>query len=220
MIARIAAILIAASLSACGGDTPSAPTPPPVADTPPTPPPPAPGRVQGVVLDFQSAKPIHGVVVGFASDFFIEPIGMTETAVTEANGRYSLPEPPALANGRRYVFVVNNQRVGSGYPRAANVRGGDVAVDQGKCIARYGLVLDSRTYAPIVGATARNLSDQARAITDQNGWYHIDWGCGVGQLGFNTTWHVMSHPDYNSSNFASGRGIGGNLREDVLLTPR
>ena len=142
---------------------------------------------------------------------------MTETSVTDASGRYSLLEP--AARSQRYLFVVNNESVGSGYPRATNYRA-DVAVDRGKCIARYGMVLDSRTYAPIVGATARNLSNQVRATTDKDGWYHIDWGCGVGYSGFNTTWHVMSHPDYNSSNFASGRGIEGAYREDVLLTPR
>ena len=219
MLFRLAAILLSASVCACGSDhrpaaaTPTTPTP--IAE----PPPPPPSRVQGVVLDFQTAKPIPGAVVGFATDFFLAPIGMTETAVTDANGRYSLSEPPPRANNQRYIFVVDSQQVGWGYPRATNYRA-DVAVDKGKCIARYGMVLDSKTFAPIVGATARNLSNQVRATTDKDGWYHIDWGCGVGSLGFNTTWHIMSHPDYNSSNFASGRGISGNLREDVLLVPK
>mgnify|MGYP003580167712 FL=1 len=227
MSARVVALLMTVLvLSACGENRqPVAPTPTAEAPTipvspPPTPPPP--GRVQGIVLDFQSAKPIAGAVVGFATDFFINPTGMTETSVTDANGRYSLTEPPTrFRNGLplRYVFVVDNQAVGNGYPRAANY-GADVAVDKGKCVARYGMVLDSKTFAPIVGATARNLSNQVRATTDKDGWYHIDWGCGVGYVGFNTTWHIMSHPDYTSSNFASGRGIVGNYREDVLLTPR
>lgn len=219
MIARLAVLMIVVSLSACTGDTPSAPTPPVTGTPPTTPTPPAAARVEGVVLDFQSATPIAGAVVGFATDFFLEPRGMTETAVTDANGRYSLPEPPPLGGGRRYVFVVNNQEVGRGFPRAT-ARGGDVAVDKGKCIARYGLVLDSVTYAPIAGATARSLSNELRATTDQNGWYHIDWGCGTGSAGFGTQWSVMSHPDYNPSNFAGGRGISGNYREDVLLTRR
>ena len=221
----IAAIISAASLSACGDQravtaTPSpiaetaAPTPIPVVERPPT----IPARVQGVVLDFQTAKPIPGAVVGFATAFGSAPIGMAETAVADASGRYSLTEP--LGPGR-YVFVVNNQSVGSGYPRAMNNRAGDVAVDRGNCIARYGMVLDSRTYRPIAGATARSLSSNlVRATTDKDGWYHMDWGCGVGHLGFNTRWDTMTHPDYNSAQFAGGRGIGGNFREDVLLTPR
>jgi hypothetical protein len=158
-------------------------------------------------------------VVGFATDFGLRPIGMTETSVTDADGRYSLPEPPTRSNGLRYQFVVNNEWVGSGYPRATNYRA-DVAVDRGSCIARYGMVLDSRTYAPIVGAVARNLSNRVEATTGPDGWYHIDWGCGVGQVGFNTTWRTMSHPDYISRDFLFGRGVSGNFREDVLLTPK
>jgi hypothetical protein len=213
--------MLLASLCACSNDHRSVPatptTPTPIAETPPV----APARVQGLVLDFQTARPIAGAVVAFATaDFSIEEaVGMTETAVSDANGRYSLPEPPPLANGQPYRFIVDNRQVGRGYPRATNYRA-DLAVDRGQCIARYGMVLDSRTFAPIVGATARNLSTQVRAVTDSQGWYHIDWGCGVGSIGFNTTWHVMSHPDYNPSNFASGRGISGNLREDVLLVPK
>jgi hypothetical protein len=82
------------------------------------------------------------------------------------------------------------------------------------------MVLDRTTYLPIVGATARSLSNTIRATTDRHGWYHIDWGCGITQVGYNTTWHVMSHPDYLPADFAGGRGIYGVFREDVMLTPR
>jgi hypothetical protein len=207
------------TLCACGENRqPLAPTPTTEAPTTPISSP-APGRVEGIVLDFQTAKPITGAVVGFATDFANTPTGMTETSVTDANGRYSLTEPPMRTSDRPYIFVVNNQSVGRGYPRSSNYRA-DVAVDKGLCVARYGMVLDSKTHLPIAGATARNLSNVVRATTGQDGWYHIDWGCGVGYVGFNTTWHIMSHPDYNSSNFASGRGISGNYREDVLLVPK
>jgi len=144
---------------------------------------------------------------------------MTETSVSDANGRYSLSEPPLRASGQPYEFFVDNQYVGRGYPRSVHYRA-DLAVDKGQCIARYGMVLDSKTFAPIAGATARNLSNQLRATSGEDGWYHIDWGCGVTSIGFNTTWHIMSHPDYNPANFASGRGISGNQREDVLLVPK
>jgi hypothetical protein len=219
-----AAVLIAASSCVCSDDgrpvvaSPTTPTAtadvPPIASSPP-----APGRVKGTVLDFQTARPIRGAVVGFATDLYKGASSVTETSVTDANGRYSLPEPPSRGRTQPYGFIVDGQSVGSGYPRAMNYRG-DVAVDKGKCVARYGMVLDSQTYAPIVGATARNLSDHIRATTDKDGWYHIDWGCGVGYVGFNTTWHIMSHPNYTSSNFASGRGISGNYREDVMLVAR
>ena len=216
---RVIAILVAVGLCACSNENRSAAiptTPTPTAGTPPAalPTPAArPARVQGIVLDFQSAKPIAGVIVGFSAS--LGSAGIAETAVSDANGRYSLLEPPF----GRYSFVVDNQMVGSGYPRSTTYRA-DIAVDKGFCVARYGMVLDSKTYLPIAGATARNLSDVVRATTGADGWYHIDWGCGGGSVGFNTTWHMMSRPNYNSNTFASGRGISGVFREDVLLTPR
>jgi len=211
MAMRFAAVIIAASLCACSNDHRS------VGATPTTPTSPAPpGRVQGVVLDFQTAKPIPGAVVGFSKSPVVGFSEVIESTVTDADGRYSLPEPPARGVNEPYGFVVDNQYLGRGYPRSRNYRG-DVAVDRGKCVARYGMVLDSRTYAPIVGATALDLGNQVRATTDKDGWYRIDWGCGVGYVGFNTTWHIMSHPNYNSRNFAGGRGIIGTFREDVML---
>lgn len=211
--------MLLASVCGCGKDRPlaeSPTTPTPIAVTPP-----APARVQGVVLDFQTARPIAGAVVGFAMSLGVNnaPVGMNETAVSDANGRYSLSEPPARASNQPYYFIVDDHFAGSGFPRATHYRA-DVAVDRGQCIARYGMVLDSQTREPIVGATARNLSNVLKATTDKDGWYHIDFGCGVTSLGFNTTWHIMSHPDYKDANFLSGRGISGNFREDVLLTPK
>jgi hypothetical protein len=228
MRARFAAIFMTALMwSACGGDRqpaaagPTAPTPPSVTTPGPSSPTPPPSIVSGIVLDFQTAKPIPGAVVAFAIDAGPGggPLGATETAVADANGRYSLTEPPARANGAGYRFFVNDKHVGTGYPRSTNYRA-DLAVDKGLCVTRYGMVLDSTTYLPIAGATALNLSNRVMATTGQDGWYQIDWGCGVGYVGFNTTWHIMSHPNYTSKNFATGRGIIGLYREDVILTPR
>src|SRR5688500_8958843 len=147
----IGLVTVVLSLAACGRDrepgatTPTSPTPAPI--------------VSGIVLDFQTSQPIPGAVVGFATGigFPGPPAGMTETAVTDTNGRYSLTEPPSRGDPPAgYYFVVNNQIIGRGYPRSTNYRA-DVAVDRGKCVSRYGMVLDSRTYAPIVGASALDL---------------------------------------------------------------
>jgi hypothetical protein len=192
----------------------------PVAATPTSPTPPL--IVRGSVLDFQTSQPIPGAVVGFATDigFPGAPIGITETAVTDTNGRYSLPEPPLRGDPPAgYYLVVNNQIVGRGYPRSTNYRA-DLAIDRGKCVTRYGMVLDRRTFAPIAGASILNLGNRVLATSDRDGWYQVDFGCGVGWVGFNTTWLIMSHPNYNSSNFAGGRGIVGLFREDVVLSAR
>lgn len=177
------------------------------------------------MVDFQTSKPIAGAVVGFATDIGYSPpdlskygpIGMTQTAVTDANGSYSLPEPPRRSSA--YHFIVNNESVGLGYPRGDNRRAGDLAVHTGPCVTRYGLVIDSTTSQPVVGASVVSLSNRVLATTDKDGWYQYDWGC-VGPIGFNTTWLIMTHPSYNSRNFAGGRGYSLVRREDVILTPR
>ena len=158
MRARLAIVgLTVFALFACGKDrqpAPTTPTPTAAASTTSSTTTSIPPPVRGTVVDFQTAKPIVGAVVGFATDFFVAPVGMTQTAVTDANGRYSLPEPP-LRSGvfGYYILVVNNQYVGRGYPRGVNVRSGDVAVHIGPCVTRYGMMLDSQTYLPIVGAS-------------------------------------------------------------------
>jgi hypothetical protein len=87
-------------------------------------------------------------------------------------------------------------------------------------VTRYGMVLDKATYLPIVGAEILNLSNRVIATTDKDGWYQFDFGCGVGYIGFNTTWVIATHPDYTPQNFSGGRGWLGVNRDDVMLTRR
>lgn len=208
MSARLAAIvLIVLALPACGGDrqpvaTPTTPTvPPPVTTIPPTSPP-----VQGTVVDFQTTRPIAGATVSFSSG----------TTVTDSNGRYSLP---SSSMNSADTFMVNNVFAGRGFPRGTNNRAGDLAVHEGPCVTRYGMVVDGGTFLPVVGATILDLSNRVIATTDRNGWYQVDKGCS-GPVGFNTTWLIATHPDYNQAQFASGRGFSGLFREDVKLTRR
>ena len=224
---HLAVVVAAIGLCSCGADRqPAAATvtsPTPIASPPPPSVPVAklPAMVQGVVLDFQTGQPIPGVVVAFTTGR--TPGIDTETSLTDVSGRYSLSEPALLATGRpaRYSFFVNGSEVGVGYPRSTSYRA-DVAVDRGRCVARFGMVMDSQTLLPVVGATARSLSNVVRATTDTRGWYHIDWGCGGpapgGIIISQTSWQIMSHPDYNDAQFAFARGISGVFREDVLLT--
>jgi hypothetical protein len=170
--------------------------------------------VQGRVVDFQTARPIAGAVVYFSEfgpDANVKPVN--QTAVTDANGQYSLPQPPP---GRRYYIIVNNQSAGNAYLNGAVNRAGDAAVHDGRCVTRYGLVLDRTTNLPIVGAQIMNLSNVVIATTDRDGWYQFDFGC-LGPYGFNTTWVVATHPDYTSQTFSGGRGWSGVFRDDVTL---
>lgn len=219
---RLVAIVITLlAFSACG-ERPSTVTTPttPTAPAPPTtsiPPP-----VRGTVVDFQTARPISGAVVAFVTSLGVgnDPIGISQTAVTDANGQYSLPEPPVRTPPfDSYYLLVNNTFVGRGYLHGANQRAGDVAVHNGPCVTRYGMVLDRTTYLPIVDAQILSLSNRVLATTDRDGWYQYDFGCS-GAVGFNTTWLIATRPDYTPANFSGGRGFAGVVRDDVLLTHR
>ncbi len=197
-IVRGAAVLIAVvTLHACGDDgVPTAPTPP---------------LVQGTVLDFQTQTPISGAIVRVGSD----PVADGAGTVTDANGRYSLPQPQYT--GMFYYFAVNNSFAGRGYPAGTNYRG-DLLVDTGTCVSRYGVVMDARTLRPIAGASVALFFGSTHTTTSSDGWYRIDWGCpSSGTIGSNTIFLVASHPSYTSQQQILGRGIEGVQRLDFLL---
>lgn len=182
--------------------TPSAPVVPPSVPV-----------VRGTVVDFQTQTPISGGIVRVSTG----PLStVAAEAVTDANGRYSFAQPQHT--GMSYSFSVNNSPAGRGYPAGPNYRG-DLLVDAGTCISRYGVVLDARTLRPIAGASVGS----AGAVTSIDGWYRIDWGCpSSGSVGFNTTFLRATHPNYISPELGQilGRGIQKVQRLDFLLEPR
>jgi hypothetical protein len=201
-IPGVAAVLIAVvTLHGCGEDSgPTAPT----SGSP---------VVRGTVLDFQTQTPLPGVVVRVGAD----PRAGGAEAVTDASGRYSLPQPQYT--GLFYYFAINDSPAGRGFPAGGNYRG-DLLVDTGKCVARYGVVMDARTLRPIAGASV-GFSADTLATTSRDGWYRIDWGCpSSGTIGFNTTFLVASHPSYTSQQQVLGRGIQGVQRLDFVLEGR
>ena len=175
----------------------------------PTAPTPDPPVVRGTILEFQTATPMAGAVVRVGTDVLA---GGAET-VTDSSGRYSLPQP--AHTGMFYYFTVNNSSAGRGYPGGVAYRG-DLLIDTGTCVARYGLVMNARTLRPIPGASVG-----AGATTSGDGWYRIDWGCpSSGTIGFNTSLLTASHASYISQQQVLGRGIQRVLRLDFLLEPR
>jgi hypothetical protein len=124
-----------------------------------------------------------------------------------------LPQPEHT--GRFYYFTINNLPAGRGYPAGANYRG-DLLVDSGTCVSRYGVVMDARTLRPIAGASVGSSGNTVTTTTE--GWYRIDWGCpSSGTIGFNTTFLTASHPSYTSQQQVLGRGIQNVQRLDFLL---
>jgi hypothetical protein len=115
-----------------------------------------------------------------------------------------------------YSFAVNNSPAGIGYPAGPNYRG-DLLVDTGTCVARYGIVMDARTLRPIAGARL-GFAATTESTTASDGWYRIDWGCpSSGTIGFNTTFLSASHPRYTPQQQILGRGIRRVQRLDFLL---
>lgn len=175
----------------------------------PTSPTPSSPGIRGTVLDFHTQTPISGALVRVTT----EPRGGGTEAVTDVDGRYSLPLPPHI--GRPYYFVVNNSHAGSAYPVGSNYRG-DLLVDTGTCVSRYGVVADARTLRPIAGASVGS-----NVTTTSDGWYRIDWGCpSSGTIGINTTFLGVSHPRYIKKSQVLGRGIQRVERLDFLLEAR
>jgi hypothetical protein len=175
----------------------------------PTAPTPSQAVVRGTVLGFHAQTPIAGAIVRVGTD----PFAGGAEALTDSNGRYSLPLP--THTGMFYYFAVNNSPVGRGYPVGDNYRG-DLLMDGGTCVARYGVVINARTLRPIAGASVGS-----SATTASDGWYRIDWGCpSSGTIGFNTTLLTATHPSYTSQQQVLGRGIQSVQRLDFLLEPR
>jgi hypothetical protein len=137
--------------------------------------------------------------------------------VTDVNGRYTLPQPPHT--GQPYYFTVNDTLIGRGYPVGEDYRG-DLLVNPGTCVSRYGVVIDTRTLQPLAEVSLAILTNTL-ATTRINGWYRIDWGCPAsGWVGFNTTFLRASHPNYHSHDALLGRGISGSQRLDFILSAK
>lgn len=202
-IRRVATVLVVVvTLYACeDARQPTSPTP----SSPPSSP-----VMRGTVLDYQTQTPIAGAVIRVGTDPYS---GGTEM-VTDANGRYELPQPQHT--GTSYYFAINNSFAGRGYQAGANYRG-DLLQDTGTCVSRYGVVIDAKTLQPIVGASVVP-SGKTITTTSSDGWYRIDWGCpSSGTIGFNTSFLTASHPSYASQQQVLGRGIQGVQRLDFIL---
>ena len=194
----IAAVACAiAFAAACDGRPTAGPTGPtgPTVDVP----------VSGRVLDFgtNAGVPNVGVVLG------------DSTTVTDANGSYRMTVPSigsfvAVVDGR---YVGGTRVNGPDYP-------GDLFVNWGRCIGRYGTVTDARTLRPIAGASVAVGS--YRVVTDVDGWYRADRAC-VGDISGGTGSGAIraSHPEYVET-VVNGfsRTIDEVLRLDIELKPR
>jgi hypothetical protein len=208
---RRATTIMVLLVSAVGCDTqpPGAPSP---ANTGPV-------TVSGRVLDFSTTAGVAGAIVSFGT-IDNGPFAAVGTATSNAAGSYTLTVPTIAQTPdlRPWYVQVDGASIGLARLAVPGYRG-DLFVHPGTCVARYGIVADSRTLRPIVGATVK-LSG-SNAMTAIDGWYQIDLGCPTNSLvGFNTTFMNVTHPDYVDGSEIVGRGVHSVERIDVWLQRR
>ena len=163
---------------------------------------------RGRVLDYSSNAPLASARVAFKSIELVEP---ESQATSSATGDYAIEVPRTggysiTVDG---VFLGVAQVSGSGYP-------GNIYVDRGNCVARYGRVIDGRTLIRVRDAAVTLGGVIVR--TDDDGWYRIDLGCSSEPRGTGTTLIRATHPGYDDGFQVVGRGIFGVSRLDLLMT--
>jgi hypothetical protein len=178
-----------------------------------------PVTVSGRVLDFSTNAGVAGAIVSFGT-IDSGPFAAVGTTTSNAAGSYTLTVPTvAQTPGLRPWHVeVDGASIGRARLTVAGYRG-DLFVHPGTCVARYGIVADSVTLRPVVGATVELLG--GRATTAIDGWYRIDFGCSAnGWVGSNTTFMYVTHPDYLDGSEGIGRGVYSIERIDAWLERR
>ena len=165
----------------------------------------------GRVLDYLADAPIPHSLVTFALDPADPAVSPSETT-TNADGSYALTVP------RTGMFVVSVDGVTVGTARVTGkAYRGDLFVDRGTCIARYGIVIDRRTLRPIGRA---RLSFDGGIVTTSDGWYRADLGCPAVVFPGGTSILYVTHPDYKNRQLPLGRGINDVRRLDLDMERR
>jgi hypothetical protein len=171
--------------------------------------------VRGRVLDYLTQQPVAGAVVRFTFDVTQQQYHAT----TNISGSYELPGAPL----GRHTVMVNEEPVGLTEVTGTSYRG-DLFVNWGTCVAKYGAVVDARSLRPVAGATVSigiGTPGLGSATTGPDGWYRIDMGCPAsGCVAFNTTLLHVTHPNYAPGDTVVGRGVCRVGRRDVKMTPR
>lgn len=163
------------------------------------------------LLDHATGDGLAGVPVQINA---ADGAAVTTTAPSDAAGVVAASLPGA---GPVDVFVRGLYAGSLVVPWSGDV--GDLILGAGRCIGRYGTVLDGRNLRPVSGATVSLAGGTAASAA--NGWYRVDLGCPDPTMaGFGTTFINVSHPDYLDRQMVVGRGVPGMTRLDLALTRR
>src|SRR6266540_3065613 len=166
--------------------------------------------LRGQVMDFTTQAGIPSALVQFQG----QAQGGEMHATTDASGAYTIASP-ILGS---YTVTVDGVYAGLVHVTGPRFRG-DLFVDRGHCISRYGMLTDSKTRQPVAAATIKALD--ITTVSRADGWYRLDIGCPEpGTIGFNTLFMYFTRPSYADRQVVLGRGVSGVQRVDVELEPR
>ena len=163
-------------------------------------------QVAGSVRDFQTNAAIGGALVTIGN----------ASATTDPNGVYSLTVPAG-----EHQVSIDGESIGPASMKDRTYRG-DFYVHMNGCVARYGTVVDKQTLRPVANASVSvSGSVPATVATDRAGWFRLSLGCpGVTCIGSNTTYVLITHPDYVNRFSGEGRSLCLVKRTDYELEPR
>ena len=162
--------------------------------------------IHGRVLDFHSQSPLTGAVVEFTAD---QQSGESR-ATTDASGAYEM----TVRGGGTFTVSVDRALVGTARVSGAAYRG-DLLIDRGTCISRYGTLADARTLRPVSGATVAIGTHSA--VSGADGWYRIDLGCPSVPDFPSTALISVTHSSFAPYQQMIGRGVQGVRRIDIHL---
>ena len=166
-----------------------------------------------------SAVPIGGRVIQFFSrdtaagatiEFRTTNGSPVTSTTTDANGNYSA----TLPRGGEYLLFINGIARGNAYVGDTGYRG-DLLVDDGRCVVRYGTITDPAG-RPLANALVS--IGALSAVSAHDGWYSIEFGCaGSGTIGGTTVPMNVSLNGHASFGRVFGPGLAGVQRFDVAL---
>jgi len=163
--------------------------------------------ISGRVIDFFSRQTLRSASIEFRTS---GGSSAAAAATSDGAGQYAV----TLPRGGEYLVYVNGNAKGIAYVGGGGYLG-DLIIDDGRCVARYGTVTDV-SGRPLAKATVA--LDALQTVSANDGWYSIEFGCpSNGIIGSNTILMNVSLPGYSSWSRVVGRGIIGVQRFDVAL---
>jgi hypothetical protein len=162
--------------------------------------------IRGRVIDFFSRQTRPSASIEFRAS---GGSSAAAAATSDGAGQYAV----TLPRGGEYLIFVNGNASGTAYVGGGGYLG-DLIIHNGTCVARYGTVTDVEG-RPLAKATV--VIGALQAVSANDGWYSIEFGCPSSGLIVGNPVMNVSLAGYSSSSRSAGQGITGVQRLDAAL---